>query len=411
MVYVRFLAGAVLVGMMVVLAGCNGARESEEIAYIIAVGIDKGEEAGKIKVTYQVARPNVEGNKGEGKADTVLITNSAATLAESLNLLKSSMALTPSLSQVKVLVVGQDLARQGVDDMWGAFKRYREYRGSMFILIARGTAQELLGKIKPSFNISASKYFETMLDSGKESGYYLRVSFHQFYIRLQNHSLQPYATLVDFSPSGSPERTTQPKSPGSKVDGYFAGEIPFDGGNPVQFAGTAVFTGAKMTGILTTTETRMLSMLLGEYRHGFLSVEDPLDPQYFVNVNLRLGATPDIRVEFKEDGAVIHVKVLLEGDISNIPSGINYEQGSYLKLLEEQINRVCYQDMSNMIRHTQELHSDVAGFGYYIRPLFKNYQEYLDNPWSEQYSRAKVDLVMETKIRRTGLMIRTNATQ
>lgn len=405
--YIRFIAGAVLLGIGILLAGCNGARESEEVAYIIAIGIDKGEKADQIKVTYQIARPSVEGNKGEGKTDTVLITNSAATLAESLNLLNSTTSLVPSLSQVKVLVVGQELARQGLDSMWGAFKRYREYRGSMFVLVARGTARELLEGNKPSFNISASKYFETMLDSGGETGYYLRVSFHQFYIRLESHSVQPYATFVDLASSNGQEQIAAPKSPGSRVDSYIAGGIPLQGGNPIEFAGTAIFNGGKMVGILTTMETRMLAMLLGEYNHGFLSVEDPLAPQYFANVNLRLGTKPEIKVELNEEQPVIHVKVLLEGDISNLPSGINYEQGSYLRLLEEQINQVYRQDMMNMIRHTQELHSDVVGFGYYIRPSFKNYQDYLKYPWKEQYSKAKVNVVIDTKIRRTGLMIRT----
>jgi spore germination protein KC len=406
-VYIRLIVGTILLGIGLLLSGCNGARESEEVAYIVAIGIDKAEEEGMVKVTYQIAKPNVDGNKGEGEKDTVLITNSAVTLAESLNLLNSTTSLVPSLSHVKALVVGQEVARLGMAKMWGTLTRYREYRGSMFVLVAIGTAREFLEGNKPSFNISVSKYFETMLDSGVETGYYLRTSFHQFYIRLKSNSAQPYATLVGLNPLSGRGEISTPKVSGGKSNGYIAGNIPLQGSNPIEFAGTAIFKGDTMVGTLSTKETRMLAMLLGEYNHGFLSIEDPLDPEHVLIINLRLGSAPKINVILEEGRPVISVKILLEGEITSLSSGINYEQENYLKLFEEQINKVVQQEMVNMIQHTQELGSDVAGFGYYIRPSFTNYQEYLEYAWYEQYSQSKVNVTIDTKIRRTGLMIRT----
>lgn len=409
--YIRLIVGTILLGMGVLLSGCNGARESEEVAYIVAIGIDKAEEEGMITVTYQIAKPNVEGNKGEGEKDTILLTNSATTITESFSLLNSTTSLAPSLSHVKVLVVGQEVARDGLADMWGTLKRYREYRGSMFVLVARGTAKEFLEESKPSFNISASKYFETMLDSGIDNGYYLRTSFHQFYTRLKSNSAQPYATFVDVSSLSGKGEISTPKVSGGKTGGYIAGNIPLQGGNPVEFAGTAIFKGDKMVGTLSTTETRMLAILLGEYHHGFLSVEDPIDPKHVIVVNLRLGSTPKINAILEDGRPVISVKISLEGEITSLSSGINYEQESYLKVLEEQINMVLQQEMVNMIQHTQELGSDVGGLGYYIRPLFTNYQEYLEYPWLAEYSQSKVNVTIQTKIRRTGLMIRTYPTK
>lgn len=405
--YIRLMVGTILLGIGILLAGCNGAKESEEVAYIVAIGIDKAEQEGMIKVTYQIARPNVEGNKGGSDQDILLLTNTAVTIAESLNLLNSTMALVPSMSHIKVLIVGEELARQGLADMWGSLKRYREYRGSMFVLVARGTAKAFLDENKPVFNISISKYYETMLGSGMEAGYYLRTSFHQFYIRLKSQSAQSYATLVGVSPSLGEGKIATKKVPGGKIDGYVAGGIPLEGGNPVAFAGTAIFSGDKMVGTLSTTETRMLGMLLGKYNHGFFTVVDPLDGKYFLNVILRLGSAPDIKVVLADGHPVITVKIMLEAEISNLPSGINYEQNSYLGLLEEQVNTVCQQEMLNMIRHTQELDSDVVGFGYYIRPLFNTYQEYLNYNWCEKYKQAEVNVTINTQVRRTGLMIRT----
>lgn len=404
--YLRLIVGVILVGVSMVFSGCDGARESNEVAYIIAMGLDKAEEEGMVKVTYKIAKPSVEGSKEAG-GDAFLISNTAVTIAESLNLLNSMIGAKPSLSHTKVLVLGEELSKQGLTDIWGTLLRYREYRGSMFVLVARGSAKQFLEKSKPVTNMSPSKYFETMLSSGEESGYFLRTSFHQFYHRLKSKSAQPYATLVAINPQTGKGQITVPKVPGGKIDGYIAGELAREGANPAEFAGTAIFSGDKMVGMLSTTETRMLSMLLGTFHRGFFSVDDPLDPKTYVNVNLRLGSSPKIKATLKDGHPLITVKILLEGEFTNITSGINYEEDSYLKLVESQINNVLQEEMVNLIQHTQELNSDVAGFGYYIHPLFSNMQDFLDYNWNEKYNQAEVHVEINTKIRRTGLMLRT----
>ena len=404
--YLRLIVGVILVGVSVMFSGCNGARESNEVAYIIAMGLDKAEEKGMVTVTYKIAKPSVEGSKEAG-GDAFIISNTATTIAESLNLLTSMVASKPSLSHTKVLVIGEELSRQGLTDIWGSLLRYREYRGSMFVLIARGTAKQFLEESKPVTNMSPSKYFETMLSSGEESGYLLRTSFHQFYHRLKSNSSQPYATLVAINPQTGKGQRAVPKVPGGRIDGYIAGDFAREGGSPAEFAGTAIFSGDKMVGMLSTTETRMLSMLLGVFHRGFLSVVDPLDPKAYVNVYLRLGSSPKIKATLKDGHPVITVKILLEGEFTNITSGINYEEDSYLKLVESQINNVLQEEMVNFIQHTQKLNSDVAGFGYYMHPLFSNLQDLLDYNWNEKYSQAEVYVEMNTKIRRTGLMLRT----
>lgn len=404
--YLRVIAGAILLSIAMLFSGCNGARESDEVAYIIAIGLDKAEEKGMVTVTYKIAKPSVESSKESG-GDAFIISNTATTIAESLNLLNSMIASKPSLSHTKVLVLGEELSRQGLTEIWGSLLRYREYRGSMFVLISRGTAKQFLEESKPATNMSPSKYLETMLDSGAETGYFLPTSFHQFYLRVKSRSAQPYATLVAINPKDSKGQAAVPKVPGGKIDGYIAGEFAREGGTPAEFAGTAIFSGDKMVGMLSTTETRMLSMLLGVFSRGFLSVEDPLDPTSFVNVNLRLGSSPKIKAAFKEGHPLITVKILLEGEFTNITSGINYEEESYLKLIESQISNVLQQEMVNLIKRTQELNSDVAGFGYYMHPLFSNTQDFFDYNWNEKYSQAEVHVEINTKIRRTGLMLRT----
>jgi len=395
----------------ILLTGCNGAKELDEVGNVIAIGLDTCDEEGKFLVSYQFAVPQPEGGKADASKSTFTITNKVSTTSEALNRVNSQIEYEPSMAHTKMIILGEELARRGVDAVLTPYMRYREYRGSMFVLVARGRAKEILEKNKPPFNTSMSKYYEEMLASGSYAGYYLRTSLHQYYMRTKNNSGQPYMTLVALNPDSGEGHISTEKVPGEKNNGYEAGNIPRSGGDPLEFAGTAIFANDKMVGMLSTTETRMLAMLIGEYSSGFLSVEDPLDSRYFININLRLGSKPQIKVELVEGRPIIHIKILLEGDISNIGSGINYEQQGYIEQLEAQVSTIYEQQMSNMIRRTQELNSDVAGFGYYLRPAFQTNQEYADYQWNDKYRQAEVFVDIDTKVRRTGLMLRTVVTQ
>lgn len=397
----------VLFSMSILISGCNGARELDERSFTIAIGLDKAEEEDMIRVSYQIAIPQQEGGKSDASKSTIMITNTASTFAETRNLLKSEIALIPSLTHAKVIVIGEELARMGLEKPMSAFVRNREFRASMFVVVTKGTAQDFLEKNKPAFVTSMSKYYDQMIQTGDDTGYFLRTSIQQYYLRLKSHSGQPYMTLVAINPQTGEGQISTGKVPGGKNDGYKAGEIPRQGGNAVEFAGTAIFFGDKMVDTLSTTETRMLAIMLGEYPNGFISVEDTLVAKSFVNVNLRLGSKPKIKVVLVEGRPVIHSSILLEGEISSIGSGINYEQESYLNLLEAQINQVCQQEMMNFIQRTQKLNADVVGFGYYLRPAFRSNQEFEDYKWNEKYSQAEVNVEVKTKIRRTGLMLRT----
>jgi len=400
------LLTGLLLGLSILLSGCNGAKELDQRANVIAIGLDSAEQEGMLMVSYQLAIPKGE-SKGEGSEDAVVLTNTASSLAEARNLLSSEVAMQPSLAHTKIIVIGEELARKGLDKVLGPFMRFREYRGSMFVVVTKGTAKNFFENNKPAFVSSMSKYYEQKISNAEETGYFLSTTLHEYYTRLKSNSGQPYMSYVAINPQSGQGKISTNKVPGGKIDGYIAGDLPRQGGNAVDIAGVALFDGDKMVGILSTIESRMLAMLLGIYRSGYIVVQDPLDPTSSVNISMRLGSKPKIKVMLVEGKPMINIVVPLEGEITSIGSGINYEQDKNLDLLEGQINKVQQEEMMNLIKHTQDLHSDVAGFGYYLRPVFQSNKDFEDYNWNDQYSKAEVNVEVKTQLRRTGLMIRT----
>ncbi|SDF30047.1 Ger(x)C family spore germination protein [Sporolituus thermophilus] len=399
-----------------VAAGCAGARETDEIAYVLAIGLDKGDEPGKIRVTYQIAVPRTlagGSQAGGGKSDqsSVLITLEAPSLAEARNLLNSAVSRIPNLSHTKVFIFGEEIARAGVADVLGPLMRFREFRGSMFVMIANeDTAQHFMEKNKPKLEILTSRFYENMLLGGEETSYYLRTNLHDFYLQYKTGNMAPIAVLA-----GAPkeeeneEAPVRQARPPARADEY-VGHTPRvkSTETAAEALGTAVFVRDRMVGKLTNQETRMMAILTNQFRRGFLVFDDPLEPEKIVHVNARLGEPTKIAVNFVDGRPVIDISVFLEGEITSISSGINYEQQEYRSLLEAQVSRLIERETGRTLHKLQSLGADVIGFGYRARRHFATWQEWQAFDWAAAYQQATFRVQVKTEIRRHGLMWRTS---
>lgn len=417
----RIIIVAVLIISTLITTGCFGAHEVDEILYVMVLGFDKNKtQEGKYDMTFQIAAPReiaAEGSKGEEVS--VVLTITAETLAEARTLLNSIGSRSAIWSHIKVIVIGDELAREGVMNILGPINRFREFRGSVYIVVVNGdTAQNFIRKNKPKIDIIPSRFYEAMMMSADETSYYPRTNLYDFYGRLKSGSAAPIAALGGVP---SAETTTQPsekRNPPSRADSYKAGNIPQagrdtkddGGGGAVEFLGTAVFLRDKMVGTLSGQESRLAAILSGKFERGLFSIDDPLEPKKNINVNLRLGRSPKLSADIIDGKAYLRAKIFLEGEQTSITSGINYEVKEYRPLLEQQITFLIKRDMLAMLRKTQGMKGDVVGFGYHARSNFRTLDEFMKIDWEELYSQAEIEVEVETKIRRTGLMWRTMPT-
>lgn len=416
----RVILIALLILSALLASGCFGARETDEIAYVLAIGFDKSKNvAGKFDVTYQIAVPRaIAGEGAKGEDVSIVVTVTAESLAESRSMLNSIVARNPNLGHVKVMVIGESLARQGLGEVIGPLTRVREYRDSVFVIVVNGdTAQNFLKKNHPKIDIVPSRYFETMLLTADETSYFLKANFHEFYNSMKSGSAAPFATLGGINPGDGFGQVDEEHKPPAKADRYKAGNMPLSSGdikgsetaNPVEFVGTAVFHGDKMVGTLNNAETQMAAILRADFARGIFGVDDPLEPKKAALVNLRLGRKPKLKADIIDGKAYIKADIFLEGEIATLPSGINYESEEYRPLLEEQLSQMIQQATLDMLRKTQAMKSDIVGFGYVARGSFSTYDEYKKIRWDDLYSQAEITVNVETKIRRTGLLWKTRA--
>ena len=108
---VRILVLSLLTLMAVLTAGgCWGSRETDEVAYILSIGLDRGEQD-RFLVTISIANPQNIAGAGAGGAvegglgSSVIMSVESSAVIPSLNLFDTSVARQLSLLHTKAYII------------------------------------------------------------------------------------------------------------------------------------------------------------------------------------------------------------------------------------------------------------------------------------------------------------------
>ncbi len=162
----RYLFLIFVLLFMCIIYGCWSKRELTDLAFIIAVGIDKRD--GKYMSTFQIVNPgNVAGatQRGGGSAGlpVALYTSTGDTLVEASRKASKQISRIPYYSHTNLVVIGEELAKEGIQQIFDAVERNPQFRPAANIIIARKqTAKQLLSVLTPIDKIPANQIIKTL---------------------------------------------------------------------------------------------------------------------------------------------------------------------------------------------------------------------------------------------------------
>lgn len=404
-----------------VSTGCSGGVEVDDDVYAVAVGLDKGVNNKLILTieypTYkkgggegQSGGSEKQGSSGAGGSNQIpganIHTIETPSLLEGLDIFNMAISRRISMVHVKLLVISEELAREGVGDYIGPLSRYRGTRNTLFVLVTRGKAVDFIKENKSNIGESLTKSIELMEEQSKKTGFFPDINLHEFYRDVVSSYSSPYAAYVglnDFSKlkmgdGEEPKLVTQ-------YD-FLPGDMPRVGVAKREFVGTAVFDGDKMVGSLNPTETRYMLLLKGKVKSFIVSIEDKNAAGKAIVIDVSMGRAPSIKTRFEEAIPVIDIELNLDADLESVQSRLDYEQLGMIDELDDQIKDYFEKGMKKTLEKTQnELKSDVFGFGAKFAGYFTTIQEWEDYNWLSHYQEAKINTDIKVNVRRTGLTL------
>lgn len=386
-------------------------REVDEEVYTITLGIDKGVN-NKVRVTVQYTNYKTSGG-GEGGKDsssqegTLIDTIEAPTVLEGINMLGMIVSRRISLMHAKMLIISEELAREGIGDYISLLQRYREARGSMWIVVSKDSAEDFIIENKVTIGKNISKSIDLIFQQANYSNFFPQIKLEDFSKKMLSHYEQPYAVYAGINSLNNlvaKKNTGEP--PLEVVTGLYPKELARKGRNKNEFVGMTIFDGDKMIGSFDNYETTYFLMIIGKFTAGIVSLEDKHAKGKAIAIDMRNGRDTVVKTRFEDGKPIIDVKVNIEADIHSIQSRYIYETVENIEELNKTIKEELLKGFNDTIKKSQkELNSDVFGFGKWIAGNFTTIEDWEKYNWLSHYKDAKINVELDVNIRRTGLLI------
>lgn len=407
--------------MPLLLGGCFEKREVEDLAYVIAIGIDKGSDKGgdkesdnSISISFQIAVPiKIAGEGSEaGKESTSLITLEADSIYNAISRVDTMVSKEITLSHNKIIVFSEEVAKEGITDYLNSFVTNREIRPKTSVIVHKGSAKDFLANLEPVLESNPARYYDLLLNSSEYSGYAINNSLFQFYLASRDNFSSPYAILTEtvenenISSSGN----TQDKSsenPNVKTSSHEStpqentGELKQQSGSSgnqgeeaskqqkevpqtANVAGIAIFKSGKMVGEIRDEQIISQLILQNHLTKVNIDIEDIKEDHKTSVVKLIQQEKPKITVKIQENKPQIDILINLDCQLLTSGSAVDYNRKENRKKLEEKIEKKLKNDMLAYL-HTisKEYKADPVGFGKYCKINVPTLNELSEIKWSE----------------------------
>lgn len=374
--------------------GCWDRVEIEDRGFVLASGLDwaaakpppSSLEAGsytgdrQYRLTLQIVEPakmtggqvgGGGGGSGGQEAPYWNISTVSGSIFAAIRELSTRVDRIPNFEHMNVVVIGEELALQGMGDALDVFLRDNEVRRRAVVYVAPGEATRVL-EIKPQIaSVNAIYLLDLFQHSWKTSRFPARADL--------NYVKQSLVARDSF---------VLPRVVPGKQD--------------AKLAGGATFKEGRMVGWLGEAEVEGLQWLTGGVRGGEIVVPCPWGSAVEV---YEINTAASYLLPQVEEGQVSFTLVVnTEGTFAEHQDAHDASDPAYLRDFEDTVGKYIEQQVQATLARLQGYRADAAGLGAALERRYPRYWESIKERWEDAiFPAVKVSVDARVNVRRTGL--------
>ncbi|MCM3764320.1 Ger(x)C family spore germination protein [Neobacillus niacini] len=388
------IAAALLTLMITpVLAGCWNQMELTELAFVLAIGIDKGKNGDKYDVTFQVVVPSNVGSaqsSGGGKGPPVVVYKSSGnTLTEASRRAKKMIPRVLYFAHTNILIIGEELAKEGILDIMDALDRDPELRTTTNMVIAKNARAEEMNSVLTNLDkLPVLKFTKTLEATQQRLGENFKINIDDVLSGIVSPGKEP--VISGFFIQGEANK-------GISQENINKTRPP----TMVTADGLAVIKNGKLAGWLNNEKARgalwMLNKMIGTYVD--FSLNGKKDA---VSVAPYLADT-SISVSLKNGKPVATVNVKTIFKLSEINTNFDITDPLNTEVLEKAVAKQIKQSIESSIREAQKLKADIFGIGERLHRNNPENWKKMKKDWNSHFAEMDFEINVSTYFRETGL--------
>lgn len=393
MVHKRRLLAVALVITALMTGGCWDRKELENRGYVLGAAVDhvspesKGrydldrafQQAGTRRYRLSYELPKVKkggsGEKSGGSDESIVFSAEGESIFAASRAIASKLQLQIFLEDMQVLLISEDVAREGIRDMFDVFARYPGMRRRATILVTKGRAEDFIQRKTKTGELNSLGYPKLANTSKK---------------------VPTMASVSEFGYFSEALRSKQ----------GFTAPVVYMEKDEIKAAGAALFNRkAQMVGIADEYETIGGKIWRNKLTQGLIVVSHPDKPETIVVFEIAESKTT-VKPEFSGDT----VRFIVEGEfIGSLGENMPMEEKPFID--EKSVNAIAQTVATELTNHTyatftklQTVHADSLALGDLIRRKNPQYWEKIKDRWEDEiFPTVEADVMIKVKIKGSGM--------
>lgn len=373
-----------IISLVLTSSGCWNNRDLTDLAIMTGIAFDKSAD-GNIEMTAQIIKPEVmkpagEGSGSEKKAYTN-VTSTGETVFECARNLLSKLNNKAYFAQVQLIVISEEAAKENLSKYFDLFERDIETRRRAYLLITKDMkAKTVLESQSQLTDLSVTHEVEA-LEASTAFGKTVKVTLIDV---LKDFDNENFAVVL---PILHPNKQTNKTSHQNLI-----------------LEGSAVIKRDTLVGFLDPMQTRGFLFANDEIKSTIINVSSSISSDKKVSIEI-ISSKGKTKAEIINGKPVLNIQIKAEGNIGEQQEKDDLTKPYTIETLEKEVQKTIRSEIQDAVKITkEEYHSDVFGF---IDDIYRNYYPQwtkIKSSWSKIYSSTPVNVTVEFKLRKTGLI-------
>lgn len=371
------------------LGGCWGKLELNERSIVMGTGVDQAAQG--YLVSHQIIIPQEFTRTARGAIPVTVYSATGNNILEAARKVTEIVPRRISPSHMRVLIIGEKLARSGVKNIFDLFERHPEIRLTTKVLIARDAkAEDVLRIVTPIEKIPANAIDGKLELESKVWSEIFPVEVDDVVRELQHKDGGPVIsgiTIVGNKETGAKKANTENL------------EIPA----VLKISGMAMFKEDKLVGWLDDDNARGVSWIMNKMKRTIVNL-DYGSKKNAIGIDLQYSKTK-IDAKVTDRIPTIHIRVKARGIVLEADAPVDLKQPAETEKLQRQMNKEIKEKILTAFKTVQKEKTDVLGIAGVVERADPKQWKKIKKNWGEIFPECKVDVQVETLIQRTELSL------
>lgn len=359
------------------LTGCWNAREINELAFVLSMGIDKTENG--FKVTAQIASPETYSKTPSGTASQNtkpfwIVTSTGKTIFEAIRNMASISSRRIFWAHIKVIIISEKLAKTNTLEIFDFFTRNPELRLRTLVAVTPGEAGDVVQNM-PEMEKDPASYLEKIIENKNLTGKSSSIMLKDFLQDYLNPDVGPVTSRIIF------DKTKD--------------------GAVLKTSGAYVFDGNKLAGSLSEEQTRGLLWIKNKMKDSIMVVYCPEDNKP-VTLEIKSAKTK-VNGHLENNIPYFTIKVHISANVTEQACLTDFNMTEKNIALSKTLETAVRKDIENTIKTAKSMQVDFVDFSDVLHIQHKEEWHKISSHWNNILPNSEVTIAVSADINHVSL--------